>query len=207
VRELAMGYLTMCSRLRWRALAVIGVLLVSVPLAWSLRMPDFHRSLALPPNRFVVVVCAAIASLNVLVLLPIIETSERTAVRNMRLVRLAAAAVLVGLILVLSQVVSVGTVPTLWEVTPVARNTAGLTGIALLVASLLSAPAGLIAPWLFALAGVLFGYQPNPGAAATVRPWAWILPEDGSGVTAAATLLVLGLACYAAFGIRGSANQ
>jgi hypothetical protein len=189
------GYARYTLQLRWPAVLVLVGVLVSLPLLWPLTMPDLHRDLGVPPHRFVVVVSAALASLVVMILLPLEPVAERLAARNMVVARLALAVTVVLLVVAVIQLLL--PVPSGTFLNPVARNAAGLTGIGLALTAL-NVPVGLVGPWLLVLLGALFGYDTHPGAAASLRPWAWVLAEDGSGFAPAVLLLALGVGVHAA---------
>jgi hypothetical protein len=79
---------------------------------------------------------------------------------------------------------------------PLVRNALGLTGLGLLARAWWGRLAWL-APLVWVMASVLFGYESGPGAA----PWAWPIAEHAPSAWAwAAATLALGLATLAATG-------
>jgi hypothetical protein len=132
---------------------------------------------------------------------------ERATGRWLPFLRLGATVTLTGLAVGALAAASVG-VPLAGGFPDIARNVAGLTGIGLLCAAVLSGPLAWTGPLTYLVVG-LYGLYTDWHPPALSTPWIWPArpPYDAGGALCAAAVFAAGLAAITIRGARTSPDS
>lgn len=174
-------------------LAALAAAVVGVALTADATVQSLQSSPSVPRARMAVLLSCLVASLAVAWMRPLLPLYEQMSGRPDLPHRFLMAVAVVGPALALIGVLAGGTRPVV--------TCAGFLGLALLAGS--ARPLlGITVPWVYAVAGLAFGYRTVAGGPAHLRPWAWMVGEGSTAPQVA--LCVAGIAAFALVGFRSA---
>lgn len=191
MRQLAAPLKPLRLRLSVRPLGLAAILLVAIALALSAdtTVQNLQSDPGLPRTRVAILLSCLAANLTLAWLRPILPLHERMSARVDRAYRALNGTVVVGGFLGLVALLTGDG----------ARNNpvttcAGFLGLSLAFGAFRPL-LGILAPWVYAISGLAFGYRTTVGGLAHLSPWAWMV---GHGHAAPQLgLCIAGLAAYA----------